>query len=454
MKQKDPARKGIIRASIAFAVWFIIIILNFGIHTLRTINYVHKDRQINELSTTSDVLVKIAPRGLSSDKWEKNDAYPDKLIYAQIYNATISNFSDSSINDWTLRINIQSDCFINSAWNGNVEIHQFVDGVENVQTLYFLDYDKSTLQLDYILGGQDVLIPLSKGDYIVYYPSIDGNVDESIIGAKEEGSDESGEMIVGFIFYSDDGNMDVSSYEFNYHYMKKIFSGKEFYIFLIMISLFGIGLITFVTSMVTRHIFVAKAMNDESVALHSLELLAKMSEESDKCFEGNAKTVADYSVRVAGKLGVKNKDLMTVRFCALAHDIGNIHVPEYILKKNTQLSEEEYITLKRHTIIGAEMLDDFKATPSIINAAKYHHERYDGKGYPEGKAGEDIPFIGRLLAVTDAYVAMNKGIRPYREPMSPEKARDELVKNSGTQFDPIIVSAMLEIIDEEKENHQ
>lgn len=452
MKFKDPARKGIIRASIAFAVWLIVILVNFGIHALRTINYVHKDRQITELSTTSDVIVKIAPRGLSSDRWEKNDAYPDKLIYAQIYNATISNFSESSITDWNLRINIQSDCFINSAWNGTVEVHQFEDGVESVQTLYFLDYDKSSLQLDYILGGQDVLIPLSKGDYIIYYPSVDGTVDESIIGVKDSDSEEATEMIVGFIFYSDDGNMDLSSYEFNYHFMKKIFSGREFYIFIVMMILWSLGMITFVTAMITRHIFVSKSMTDESVALHSLELLASMSEASDRCFEGNAKTVADYSVRVAEKLGIKNKDIMTIRFCALAHDIGNIRVPEYILKKNTQLSEDEYITLKRHTIIGAEMLENFKATPSIINAAKYHHERYDGKGYPEGKSGEDIPFIGRLLAVTDAYVAMNKGIRPYREPMSPEQARDELVKNSGTQFDPLIISAMLEIIDEEKES--
>lgn len=434
---------------IVFAVIFLVIVINMVVHIVRTGKFTNQERTVSQLSTTSDILVSIAPRGLSSDSWAKTDAFPDRKLYAQVYNAKIDNYGNAPVVDWTLRIDILEDCFINSAWNGTVEIHQFENGEEHVQEIYFLDYSKSSVELDYILGGQDVLITLSKGDYIIYHPDTSDSSTEKTIAAANH--DEPGEAIAGMIFYTYDGNLELSSYELDYHLYKSLWSGTEFYIFVILLPLWFAA---FVTYMISHH-FISKnhrvAVVEGGIAEAALNLLAGIQEEKTYSFVGNSRRVAEWSRKLAVRMGMNNVESKAVYYCALVHDIGNIKVPEYLLNKSTKLTDEEYDTVKRHTVLGADMLEGFDKTPNMANGAKYHHERYDGTGYPEGKKGEEIPFIGRILCVVDAYVAMTSG-RPYRSPMSDDEAIAELVKNSGTQFDPMIAQAMVETIRANKED--
>jgi HD-GYP domain-containing protein (c-di-GMP phosphodiesterase class II) len=123
---------------------------------------------------------------------------------------------------------------------------------------------------------------------------------------------------------------------------------------------------------------------------------------------------------------------------ALLHDIGKIGVPDNVLLKDGRLTDEEYNLIKKHPEIGANIIKQvqgFSELPPLIEGILYHHERYDGKGYPEGLSGENIPLFGRIIAVADAYDAMTSN-RPYRNGMLPEKALSIINEGKGTQWDP------------------
>ena len=129
------------------------------------------------------------------------------------------------------------------------------------------------------------------------------------------------------------------------------------------------------------------------------------------------------------------------------HDCGKLYIPDEILTKPARLTNEEYEVMKKHTVYGSNILRDFTSIKDIQLGAMYHHERYDGKGYPTGKSGEDIPLIARIICVSDAFDAMNSQ-RCYRANLSPEVIQSELKNNKGTQFDPIIVDHLLKLIDD------
>ena len=441
-------KKKKIRVLIGFALVLCIIVLNMVIHVVRTDRFNRQDRSVTPLSASSEVLVNISPRGKSSDSWEKNDAFPDRMLYAKIYNANIDNCTSTPIQDWSLRIDIKEECFVNSAWNGTVEIHQFRNGQEQTQEIYFLDYAKEDIELDYIMGGQDVLITLEPGDYIIYHPDTSEGSAESTVSAID-GSDP-GEVIVGFIFYTYTGNMDMSGYELDYHMIKDYFSGLESYIFFVLSGLWIISLVIYLITSATREKYQRAAMIEGEVAENALKILADQVESKEACFKGHAKRCARYSGELAEKMGLKPMECRAVYYCALVHDIGNLQTPDYILKKSSKLTNEEYATLKRHTVIGADMLETFARTPGLANAARYHHEWFDGSGYPEGKKGEEIPLVARLVAVTDAYCAMTEK-RPYREALTRENAISQLILNSGKQFDPLIAEAMVEMVRQQQD---
>ena len=131
------------------------------------------------------------------------------------------------------------------------------------------------------------------------------------------------------------------------------------------------------------------------------------------------------------------------------HDCGKLYIPDSILTKPGKLTNEEYDEMKKHTTYGSNILRDFTSINNIQLGAMYHHERYDGKGYPTGKSGEDIPFIARIICVCDAFDAMNSQ-RCYRSSLSPEVILSELENNKNTQFDPVIVEHLQALIDEGK----
>ena len=134
----------------------------------------------------------------------------------------------------------------------------------------------------------------------------------------------------------------------------------------------------------------------------------------------------------------------------LLHDIGKIGVPNEIINKPSKLTDSEYDIIKTHPVTGYNILSKIESRPNLALGARWHHERYDGKGYPDGKAGEDICLEARIIAVADTYDAMTSN-RSYRAAMPQEKVRQEIARCSGSQFDPRFAEIMLEMIDEDKE---
>ena len=134
----------------------------------------------------------------------------------------------------------------------------------------------------------------------------------------------------------------------------------------------------------------------------------------------------------------------------MLHDIGKIGVSEGVINKSTGLTDEEYDLVKKHPLIGAEILEQISEMPEIATGARWHHERYVGKCYPDGLKGDEIPEIARIICVADAYDAMASN-RSYRKALPQEIVRGEIEKGKGTQFDPEIADRMLELIDADTE---
>lgn len=177
----------------------------------------------------------------------------------------------------------------------------------------------------------------------------------------------------------------------------------------------------------------------------TITAIANALDAKDAYTEGHAERVAAYSAHIARKLGMSEEEAGNIRFVALFHDIGKIGVPDVVLNKPGRLTTDEYDKMKQHTIVGGEIIKDLDMIPGVYVGARYHHERYDGKGYPEGLKGEDIPYIARIIATADAFDAMTTN-RIYRKRLTNEQALDELRKGMGTQFDSKVAGALIELI--------
>lgn len=180
--------------------------------------------------------------------------------------------------------------------------------------------------------------------------------------------------------------------------------------------------------------------------------LAKTIDAKDKYTNGHSERVADYSKEIAKRMGMSEQEQQDIYCMGLLHDIGKIGISDAIIRKTEKLTEEEYRLILRHPIIGEEILENISEIPGISVGAKYHHEKYDGTGYPDGVAGEDIPLPARIIGIADAYDAMASR-RSYRDVLPQQVVREEIEKGRGTQFDPKCVDIMLEMIDEDKEYH-
>ena len=187
----------------------------------------------------------------------------------------------------------------------------------------------------------------------------------------------------------------------------------------------------------------------ERISLQTIKTISVTVETKNVYTNGHSQRVADYSALIAGALGWDDKRINNLRNAAYMHDVGMIGIPDSIVNKPTRLTEEEYAIIQRHTLIGADILKDITLIEHVAEVAHYHHERYDGTGYPEGIAGEEIPIEARIVAVADSYDAMNSK-RIYRNALEKEKIIEELESCSGTQFDPVIAELFVRLIREGK----
>ena len=182
------------------------------------------------------------------------------------------------------------------------------------------------------------------------------------------------------------------------------------------------------------------------------EALANAIDAKDKYTHGHSSRVAEYSKKIAALSGKTEQECEEVYFAGLLHDVGKIGVPSSIINKDGKLTDEEFAEIKKHPLIGSQILSSITKSPYLAVGALYHHERYGGRGYPHSLKGEDIPDIARIIAVADAYDAMTSK-RSYRDPIPQQKVREEIVKGMDTQVDPRYAKIMLQLIDHDEEYH-
>ena len=185
----------------------------------------------------------------------------------------------------------------------------------------------------------------------------------------------------------------------------------------------------------------------ERISLQMMQTLATTIEAKDEYTRGHSYRVAEYAALIAKELGWSQDEIINLKHAAHLHDIGKIGIPDSVLNKPTQLTENEDNLLKKHTIIGAEILKDVTLIPHVVEVTRNHHEHYDGSGYPDGLAGTEIPIYARIIAVADCYDAMNSR-RIYRNALSQDEIYEEILKNKGTQFDPEIADIFLTLLTE------
>lgn len=185
----------------------------------------------------------------------------------------------------------------------------------------------------------------------------------------------------------------------------------------------------------------------KSAYLKSITVLAAAVETKDSGTVGHAQRVAETTNAIACALGMRGKELERIKYAALLRDIGKANVPHAVLNKSDPLTDEEWGIVKSHATLGAEMVGAVPFLADCATLVLHHHEYWDGSGYPDGLAGEQIPLGSRILAVTSDYDAMISD-RPYHhsEPMTHEEAIGDISEGSGTKYDPAVVRVMLEVI--------
>lgn len=196
-----------------------------------------------------------------------------------------------------------------------------------------------------------------------------------------------------------------------------------------------------------------KSEENERLFIHVVQALAEAIDAKDTYTNGHSGRVALYAKEIAKRYGYRGKRLDDIYMMGLLHDVGKIGVPDAIINKPAKLTDEEYEIIKNHPVMGARILKNIKEMPSLVTCARWHHERYDGRGYPDGLKGNEIPEEARITAVADAYDAMSSK-RSYRGVLPQGIIREQIENGRGVQFDPVFADIMLAMIDEDTEYYR
>ena len=186
------------------------------------------------------------------------------------------------------------------------------------------------------------------------------------------------------------------------------------------------------------------------VYLDTIRALAAAIDAKDPYTKGHSERVAKMSLIIAQELNLSGREIENIEYTALLHDIGKIGIADSILGKVSSLTNKEFDKIKEHTVMGAKIIEPVDFLKNSYKSIYHHHEKYNGKGYPDGLKSEDIPILARIIAVADAYDAMGSD-RPYRKKLNKDKILKELKDQSGKQFDPEVVKVLISVLDRERE---
>lgn len=417
-----------------------------------------KEHFNGEVYDFGDVSVKITPRGGDAASWLKDPIYDEDgtLLHGPsvgtIYEPIIYNNSNDTVSDWTLKIPINELMWLNNNWNSKMEIHQDVLGNEREMAIDLTDYSEYDITLDYYVDHTGPMIPMYPGDYFIYLP--EEIAEEKPIAPAKKG--EIGEACArfGYIVYIPDQTVDYvadfSGGVIQYYMYSNPLKKTWFWTLIALLFLWAVWtLVTLIVRIKMKNIMEQQRKekeHDDKMVKQTMQLIINMIENKDVNTKGHSLRVAEYSSLLAQSLGYSEEASQLVYYIGLLHDCGKVNIPDAILKNPGKLSNEEYEIMKKHTVYGGEILKDFTSIEGIDVGAKYHHERFDGKGYPSGLQGESIPEIARIIGVADAFDAMNS-TRCYRDKLPREVILEELRENRGKQFDPEVVDCILTLIE-------
>lgn len=452
--------------TIFMVVFLFFIVFNFGIHAYRTRQFNNRIHLLENGNSDENCSFQIAPQNGNAISWTRTATIDGQAIdlNACSYEGIFINESNIEVNDWTMRYEFEQDCYLNSAWCGEVEIHQKDGEKEQVQRLDLRDFDKKDVTLSYYEVGDIFLFPMKKGDYIVYYPNYKAK-EMPIVAI----GDVPGNVGIGFIIYwRQDSVFDSASYQVSYTYKKGYTQGREAVICLITSSIWIILLVAGISTSLTMR-YMRKKTEMELTQKHNeilnkevqkqtkqiLEMqqrivlaMADLIENRDNNTGGHVKRTSEIVrilVEEARKQGIMEIDeVMEIDIVRAApmHDLGKMSIDNSILSKPGKLTEEEYTVMKTHAPKSGEIVkvvlegvEEEHFVNIAYKLARHHHERWDGKGYPDGLAGTEIPFEARIMAVADVYDALVSK-RCYKEAMSFDQAAKIMIECMGSQFDP------------------
>ena len=218
-----------------------------------------------------------------------------------------------------------------------------------------------------------------------------------------------------------------------------------FWILLFSLFVYVAFTISYIVIKLKERNFEAFKENTYKIINQSMNTFASLIDTKDPYTKDHSTRVSYYSVKIARKMGFDDEYVRNIAYIALMHDCGKLLIDDDILTKPAKLTMEEYEIMKTHTTNGGKALQNFTSIKEIVNGAMYHHEHYDGTGYPKGLKGEEIPVAARIIAVADALDAMASD-RCYRKRLTEEVIKQELIECSGTQFDPKIAQIVVDMI--------
>lgn len=330
----------------------------------------------------------------ASKSWDDTYDTGEKCVGAQ-YDGFIINNSDKNFYNWTLDIQLPEAAKIDSSWNGTyVNEHSYIT-----------------------MSPIDDILTIEPGETASF----------------------------GFVLHSD-SLLTIQEFTIIGYQHIPLIQYPLFWVLIIATVFWCIAFICYLSFGIRIYRLQKQRQNDEAIILQSMQTFANLIDAKDPYTRGHSTRVAAYTRLLCKEMKLDSQTTKQFGYIALMHDCGKIEIPDEILNKPGALLEEERNIIKSHTVIGGNVLADFNAIDGISDGAMYHHERFDGKGYPSGLKGEDIPLCARIICVADSYDAMNSD-RIYRNRLSKSDILKELRLNSGTQFDPQIVAHMIFLIE-------
>ena len=397
-KTKEKKRNHSYRKGILFAFGICFVILVVGALILHSKVYIDNNKGFTQKikSKPAEKVEKTLNVYMNATKSWTNNEGSEEYKKATQYEGVIQNNTGKHIREWKLTVYLPQKGQVESVWNAVYE--------ETEDSL--------------------IVIPLEF--------------------TKEIPAGE--QQTFGFIFYSAD-ILNFEHFEITGFYKTHIKEYALFWILLIGSLMWIVCLAVYIWVYFSIRRLEKQRDKDRRIISQTMDIVAYLVDAKNQYTQEHSKNVALYAEEIARRMGMGVEDVRRIRYIALVHDCGKVGVPDTVWNKIGPLNDGERDMIRSHTVLGYNMLQECTALEEIRDGVLYHHEHYDGTGYPKGLKGKKIPMCARIIAVADAYDAMSSD-RSYRKHLKREEILKELKENSGKQFDPELVKHMIDMIED------